>query len=65
MSTYTYECNWCNRLHTVTRLNKIEICCGSQMKLVKTYSPRIYDIKTAVTNPVNELAKNEDFVKRL
>ena len=58
MATYTYTCNWCNRTHTVTRLNKKEICCGSQMKLIKTYAANIYDIKMAVTNPMNELVKN-------
>ena len=58
MSTYTYDCYWCNRTRTVTRLNKKEICCGSQMKLVKSYPPLIYDSKKDVTYPMNKLVKN-------
>ena len=65
MSTYTYECLWCNQTRTVTRSNKKEFCCGSQMKLIKTYAPNIYDIKTAVTTSMNEPVMHYDLVKKL
>ena len=58
MPTYTYDCFWCKRTRTVTRLNDKENCCGSQMKLVKTYPPRIYENKKDVTYPMNKYIKN-------
>ncbi len=65
MSTYTYACLWCNQTRTITRLNNKEICCGSQMKLVKTYPPNIYAIKMAVPTHKNEPVKNRYLIKGL
>ena len=63
MSTYTYECLWCNRTRTATRLNNKEICCGSQMKIIKTYPPNVCDIQMTVTTHKNERVKNSDLIK--